>query len=489
MRKPITVILPFVDHTLWNDNLTGFLSSPHVEEVIILHKGECSIKMERVRLLEAANMYAGSTLNQLINEVRTNFFILFTFPGIVIPGQNYCERLLQMESVSNPAILYAEYVEQTEKETTYHPVLDYHAGSVRDEFNFGPFMCFSTSAVRKTLVLYGPIPDVKVAGLYDLRLKLSITEKFNHIPEPLCTVKMNLSGRQDSESQFDYVDPKNRTAQVEYEQVFTDHLKRIGSFLEPEFSEIHETQQEFPVDMSIVIPVFNREETIGDAIKSALTQVGKISFNVLIINNHSTDNTSIVIDQFIQHDNRVHQLIPQRTDLGIGGCWNEALFSPLCGRYIVQLDSDDLYAHENVLQNIYDEFQRDAYAMVVGSYTLVNYDLEKIPPGIIDHREWTPENGRNNVLRINGLGAPRAFRTEIVRKTRFPNVSYGEDYAVELTLSRHYRIGRIYDSLYFCRRWEGNSDALLSVSKQNQNDYYKDYLRGIEIASRQRLNK
>ena len=153
-----------------------------------------------------------------------------------------------------------------------------------------------------------------------------------------------------------------------------------------------------------------------------------------------------------------------------------------CGRFAIQLDSDDLYINHHVLQRIVDTFHEHQCAMVIGSYKMVNFKLEEIPPGIIDHKEWTPDNGRNNALRVNGLGAPRAFYTPLLRQIRIPNVSYGEDYATALAISREYRI---YEPLYLCRRWEGNSDADLNIQRVNANNYYKDKIRMIEILARQ----
>jgi glycosyltransferase involved in cell wall biosynthesis len=236
-----------------------------------------------------------------------------------------------------------------------------------------------------------------------------------------------------------------------------------------------------------VIPVRNRERTIADAVRSALGQRTGFAFNVLVVDNHSTDRTGALLEELAAQDPRVVRLVPDRTDLGIGGCWNHAVYSPLCGEYAVQLDSDDLYADEGTLERMVGHFQQGPYAMVIGSYTIVSFDLQEIPPGLIDHREWTRENGRNNALRINGLGAPRAFFVPLLRQIGLPNVSYGEDYAAALRISREYEVGRIYDPVYLARRWEGNSDAALPLATANRYDAYKDHVRTVEILARQEM--
>jgi hypothetical protein len=349
-------------------------------------------------------------------------------------------------------------------------------------------MFFSTNAIKKALKRYGKIENVKYAGLYDLRLKVSIDHEIFHVQEYLYT-KEESDTKKSGEKQFEYVDPKNREVQIEMEEVATQHLKNIGAYLKPKFSKAPKSKEIFPVEASVIIPVHNREETIADAVKSALPQKTDFLFNVIVVDNHSTDGTTNILKNLSTQDQRLKHIIPSRHDLGIGGCWNEAVLSEHCGKYAVQLDSDDLYSSPNTLQIIVDFFRKENVAMVIGSYTLVDKNLESIPPGLIDHKEWTPENGRNNALRINGLGAPRAFNTALLRQNHLPNTSYGEDYAVALRISREHRIGRIYESLYHCRRWEGNTDSALPIDKVNRNDYYKDSLRTIEILARKQMNK
>lgn len=358
-----------------------------------------------------------------------------------------------------------------------HPRIDYQLGSIRDGFDFGPLVALHVPVARQA----GIESVWKWSGLYDLRLRISERHPILRIPEPLYIASI-IEARPTGEKQFDYVDPRNREYQIEVERVATKHLKRIGAWLPQHFEQVPPSKQEFPVKASVIIPLRNRRETILDAVGSALGQTTDFEFNVIIVDNHSTDGTTDIVHGL--GDRRVKHIIPARRDLGIGGCWNEAIYSRDCGQYAVQLDSDDLYADENVLHRIVAKLEAGPYAMVVGSYTMVDFSLNEIAPGLIDHREWTRENGRNNALRINGLGAPRAFDTSLLRLIGFPNVSYGEDYAVALRISRDYEVGRIYDSVYLCRRWEGNSDSALPIQTANRFDWYKDWLRTIEIQAR-----
>ena len=254
-----------------------------------------------------------------------------------------------------------------------------------------------------------------------------------------------------------------------------------------QYGDIDFDEQEFDVEASVVIPVFNRAKTIKDAVESALSQKASFPYNVIVVDNHSTDGTGDILAHLSKsHKDKLRVIVPNRRDLGIGGCWNEAINSEYCGRFAVQLDSDDLYSSPKTLQTVVDAFHEQKAAMVIGSYRMCDFELNTLPPGLIDHKEWTDDNGPNNALRINGLGAPRAFFTPLLRQVQFPNTSYGEDYALGLLFSRHYRIGRIFSELYLCRRWGGNSDAALSVEKINANNLYKDRLRTMELYARQR---
>jgi hypothetical protein len=360
-----------------------------------------------------------------------------------------------------------------------HPRIDYQSGSIRDGFDFGPLVAVSVQAARQA----GTGSGWKWGGLYDLRLRIAEKHAILRIPEPLYEASM-LDPRPTGQRQFDYVDPRNRDYQIEMERIATAHLKRIGAWLQPQFKKVPAGAEVFPLKASVIIPVRNRERTILDAVRSALAQSANFEFNVIVVDNHSTDRTTEILRGI--SDPRVRHLVPRRHDLGIGGCWNEAIYSGDCGQYCIQLDSDDLYINDGVLRRIVVELDAGPYAMVIGAYTMVDFSLKEIPPGLIDHREWSRENGRNNALRINGLGAPRAFNTSVLRRIGFPNVSYGEDYAVALRISRDYEIGRVFESLYLCRRWEGNSDSALPHELANRYDQYKDWLRTIEIQARMR---
>lgn len=388
----------------------------------------------------------------------------------VEPGPRLFERMSRVLRETGAGWAYSD--------SAGRPRIDYQPGSIRDTFDFGPVLAISVEAARAA----GIEPDLRWGGLYDLRLRLSERTPIVRIPEPLYTASP-LDPRTSSVAQFDYVDPRNRDYQIEMEQIATKHLKRIGTHLPPRFAPVPRTEDAFPVEASVVIPVRNRERTIRDAVESALSQKSS-SFNVIVVDNHSTDGTTALLRGIA--DSKLVHIVPQRRDLGIGGCWDVAVGSPHCGRYAVQLDSDDLYAHDRVLARIAGELASGPYAMVVGSYTMVDFSLKEIPPGLIDHREWTRENGRNNALRVNGFGAPRAFDTALLRRLGFPNVSYGEDYAVALRISRDHEVGRVYDSVYLCRRWEGNTDSALPLETQNLYDAYKDWLRTVELAARKR---
>jgi hypothetical protein len=384
-------------------------------------------------------------------------------------------------------ILYSDYFDQQPDGTAaLHPLIGYQPGSIRDDFDFGHVVLLSRAAVRGLAdVIEGERIAGDFGGWYDLRLRASERGPVVHLSEPTYSAAAVVE-RTAGEAHFNYVDPRNRDYQIEMERVATAHLKRIHAWLPPPTARPVDDDAHFPVECSVVIPVRNRVRTIADAVGSARSQQADFPFNVIVVDNHSTDGTSQVLVDLAAKENRLVHLIPTRSDLGIGGCWNEAIYSETSGRYAVQLDSDDLYASSDVLSRIVAEFRRGQYAAVIGSYTIVDFDLKQIPPGLIDHREWTPENGHNNALRIAGLGAPRAFHVPTLRTIGFPNVSFGEDYAVALRLSRQYPLGRIYDSLYWCRRWEGNTDHALTLETRNRYAFYKDQLRSLEIAARQR---
>ncbi len=391
-------------------------------------------------------------------------------------------RFIQVAEDWDAGMVYGDYVTPDGPV----PVIDYQAGSLREDFDFGPVVLVRTDLLRALadqMIKEGV--DYKAAGFYDLRLRLSLYSNIVCVNEPLSVVGEPEAARE-GEEQFDYVDPRNRASQIEMEEACTNHIYALRAGApEPETIDF---QGDFPVEASVVIPVRNRVNTIADAIRSALSQVADFQYNVIVVDNHSTDGTSEKIAEIAASDPRLIHIIPEPGH-GIGGCWNVALDSPQCGRFAVQLDSDDVYSSELTLQKIVDKFHETGAAMVIGSYTLTDFDLNIIPPGLIDHKEWTDENGANNALRINGLGAPRAFFRDVARRLRFPDTSYGEDYAMGLRISRNYRIGRIFENLYFCRRWGGNSDSNLSRAKINANNHYKDSLRTTELSARINQNK
>jgi hypothetical protein len=414
-------------------------------------------------------------------------YVLFLLHDTSIEfGQFALERFLAVAGDTGAPLLYADYYDLREGKRVAHPTIDYQFGSLRDDFNFGSLVLLDARVMRKAVKEIAKL-RLTYAGWYALRLAMSRSGPPFRIGEYLYT-KVERDVRKSGEKLFDYVDPRNRQVQIEMEQAATDHLKRLKAYLPPRFLRVDLTRDEFPREASVIIPVRNRVKTVGDAVESVLRQTTSFPFNVVVVDNHSTDGTTDLLRALAARDARVLHLIPDRDDLGIGGCWNLAVHHPECGRFAVQLDSDDLYKDETTLQRIVDQFYKDRCAMVIGSYQMTNFHLQPIPPGVIDHREWTPENGRNNALRINGLGAPRAFFTPILRAVKIPNVSYGEDYALGLAISREYQIGRIYDPVYLCRRWEGNSDADLDIGKLNGFNYYKDTLRTIELKARIRKN-
>ncbi len=437
--------------------------------------------------LPAAGYSSTRAVRDMARDAKTSHVLLLLHPTRIEFGQFGLERMLSVAQATGAGLVYSDYYDIKDGRKTPHPTIDLQLGSVRDDFNFGSVVLIETDALRKAVGDFGST-EYAHAGHYQMRLALSRLRPIVRIGEFLYS-KIELDTRRSGEKQFDYVDPRNRAVQIEMEKVATEHLRKIGAFLGPRFEAVNLEEGSFPVEASVVIPVRNRVKTVGDAVESVLKQKTSFPFNLIIVDNHSTDGTTDLLRQAAQRDARVIHVIPPRDDLGIGGCWTEAIHHDKCGRYAVQLDSDDLYKDEHTLQKVVDVFRREKCAMVVGSYQMVNFKLEEIPPGVIDHQEWTPANGRNNALRINGLGAPRAFYTPILRQINVPNVSYGEDYAVGLAISRDYQIGRIYEPIYLCRRWEGNSDADLDVSKLNAYNAYKDKIRTIEILARQKKNQ
>jgi hypothetical protein len=484
----ISVALPFSTQPHFETTLQQFIESPLVETIFVLHEGLYTGKHNKCEGIVSPTLTSGRTLNCVIGKVQSDYFLFVSQSQEFQLGQAALERLVSIAQQTSAGMCYSDYFEVKKGIRSEHPVIDYQFGSIRDNFEFGALLLFSMTAVRKALSSYGAVAGVDAAGLYDLRLKVSVDHSLFHIQEFLYT-KVESDLRLTGEKLFDYVDPRNQAVQKEMEVVATQHLKNVGAYLHPRFESVRKTDGRFPVEASVIIPVRNREHTVADAVHSVLQQEFDSPFNLIVVDNHSTDGTTKILDELAANFPALKHLVPARHDLGIGGCWNEAILSEHCGRYAIQLDSDDLYSGKQTIQKIVDVFRGGEYAMVIGSYKLVNMKLEELPPGLIDHREWTPENGRNNALRINGLGAPRAFHTALLRQVLLPNTSYGEDYAVAIQLSRRYQIGRVFESLYLCRRWEGNTDAALSIEKANRNDLYKDKIRTIEMMARQQMNR
>ena len=427
---------------------------------------------------------SSNTIVSIAENTDADYVMICTRHTTIGWGNNTLERFLRVADDTDAVMVYADHYKMVEGKMEKHPVIDYQSGSLRDDFDFGSLWCIKAQALAD-YIAQSDREEYQFAALYDLRLYLSRVGEIFHLNEFLYS-EAELDTRKSGEKQFDYVNPRNREVQIEMEKACTQHLGKVGALIDttfyrqPDFGE-----QDFEYEASVIIPVFNREKTVADAVKSALGQKANFKFNVIVVNNHSTDRTGEILDE-LKADNLI-QIVPERTDLGIGGCWKEAINSSFCGKFAVQLDSDDLYSSPKTLQKIVDAFYKQKAAMIIGSYRMCDFDLNTLPPGLIDHKEWTDENGCNNALRINGLGAPRAFFTPLVRQIQFPNTSYGEDYALGLAFSRRYRIGRIYDELYLCRRWGGNSDAALSVEKVNANNLYKDRLRTMELKARQHL--
>lgn len=489
MNKTITCFIPYGSENQINKTIRHLQECSTVDRIFLLPTSPVpNLSLpDKCYILPSSAPESVERYKQVALYANTPFTLICTQVQDLEFGYMALERMCDYLSAPQCSMVYADHYKTIKGERTPHPVIDYQLGSVRDDFDFGSLLMFRTDYLKRAINEIEAEKEYQHSALYALRLALSRYGELTHIREFLYT-ETEIDLRKSGEKQFDYVDPRNRQVQIEREEFFTRHLKKIGAYLKPGMMTVDLKEGEFSHEASIIIPVRNRARTINDAIRSVLEQETSFPFNLIIIDNHSTDGTSEIIEQY-KNDNRVIHLIPERTDLGIGGCWNLGINHPQCGRFAIQLDSDDLYSTPHTVQTIVDKFYKEQCAMVIGSYRMTDFTLQTLPPGVIDHKEWTDENGHNNALRINGLGAPRAFFTPLLRKIRVPNTSYGEDYALGLAFSRQYRIGRIYDVLYLCRRWEGNSDAALSIEKINQNNNYKDSIRTLEIKLRQAMNK
>ena len=486
MSSPIPAFVPYSGSGHTRSVVEQLFGSGLVKRICLLSTGRSEARIEGCTPIPVESLHSIDTLRRIAGKANSPYTLLVLHDTPLEIGQFGLDRFLGVAQHTDAGILYSDYYDVREGVLSPHPVIDYQLGSLRDDFNFGSMLFLDSRALKEAAAELRK-ETYTFAGLYATRLAISRKHPIIRIGEFLYN-RREADVRRSGEKLFDYVDPRNRQVQIEMEQAATYHLKKIGAYLKPEFKKVAFTTGGFDVEASVVIPVRNRARTVANAVESALRQTPPFQFNVIVVDNHSSDGTTDLLRTFAERDQRLVHIIPDREDLGIGGCWNVAAHHPQCGRFAVQLDSDDLYKDPTTLERVVDTFYRERCAMVVGSYQMTNFDLEPIPPGIIDHKEWTPDNGRNNALRINGLGAPRAFYTPLLRKIKIPNVSYGEDYALGLAISRDYQIGRIYEPIYLCRRWEGNSDADLDVGKLNSFNFYKDRLRTFEVLARKKKN-
>ncbi|MCD7924823.1 MAG: DUF4922 domain-containing protein [Bacteroides sp.] len=486
MRKTINCFIPYVESTAAQQTIATLKESSIVNKIYLLaiNPDKTLSTPEGCEILPVDSLTSSATMQKIADRADRAYTLLYTKTSPLELGYMALERMVAFLQEKNTGMVYSDHFEWKDREKRKHPVNDYQPGSVRNDFDFGSVILFKS--MYFIAGCYNMDKESKYAALYDIRLYLSFYYAITHINEYLYT-EIEDDDRRSGEKQFDYVNPRNREVQIEMEKIFTAYLKKTNAYLQPEFTDIDLKEGYFAYQASVIIPVRNRARTIDDAIRSALAQETDFPFNIIVVDNHSTDGTTEIIHKYSDNPKIIH-LQPERTDLGIGGCWSIAVNHALCGRFAVQLDSDDLYSDTHTLQTIVDTFYKEQCAMVIGSYRMTDFNLNTIAPGVIDHREWTEENGHNNALRINGLGAPRAFFTPLLRERGIPNVSYGEDYALGLAFSRQYKIGRIYEVLYLCRRWEGNSDAALNIEQINANNHYKDSLRSLEIKKRIRLN-
>ncbi len=509
MREKIDLFLPCEDLMVAQEALTELHDNKTVQHINLLVSSDFAAQHQvpdGCTFVVIDRLESSNTITSIAENTDADYVIICTKTTPIKWGLYALERFLRTADDTGAVMIYSDHYSMVKDESLSqygtsavgklekHPVIDYQEGSLRDDFDFGSLWLIKSQCLRDYAAQTDRV-DYLYAGLYDLRLYLSRVGEIFHLNEYLYT-ENELDTRKSGEKQFDYVNPRNREVQIEMECACTQHLEKVGALIDTSYYRLPDfNEQDFEYEASVVIPVFNREKTIADAVKSALSQKANFKFNVIVVNNHSTDKTGEILSR-IAHEmeekndkqaGRLIQIVPERRDLGIGGCWNVAINSDHCGKFAVQLDSDDLYSSPKTLQKIVDAFYKQKAAMMIGSYRMCDFDLNTLPPGLIDHKEWTEDNGCNNALRINGLGAPRAFFTPLVRQIQFPNTSYGEDYALGLAFSRRYRIGRIYDELYLCRRWGGNSDAALSIDRVNANNLYKDRLRTMELKARRQM--
>jgi hypothetical protein len=482
--KSITAFVLTEDTDIAQKNIEQLNGYNVVRDSYLVISESNVLSSQNYKIIKTKSAAGSNLFKEIYEKCKSKYILLLNGNSRIDVSEKSLIKYLNTAEEQNAGIVYSDFYENFEDKIIPHPLIDYQYGSIRNDFEFGPLMLIRKESMDN---YYRQDDKYSFAGLYSLRLAVLRNHSLIRIPEPLYTTN-KFDNRISDEKQFDYVVPQNRDVQIEMEGVATLHLKNIGAYILPVTKKVDLGSEGFEYEASIIIPVKNRVKTIEDALHSALKQKTGFKFNVIVIDNHSTDGTTETLQTIAGKDKRIIHIIPERKDLGIGGCWNVGIAYPLCGKFAVQLDSDDIYLNDETLNKIINKFYEEKCAMVIGSYKLTDFNMNEIPPGIIDHKEWTNNNGHNNALRINGLGAPRAFYIPIIRKIKFPNVSYGEDYAVALAISREYKISRIYEPLYLCRRWEGNTDADLSIEKQNEHNYYKDSIRTKEIFARQKLN-
>lgn len=485
MKASVSCFIPYEEMSQVNETMASLKESGIVGDIHLMAMHQDTEYSQQGEMMVIDALESTETMRAIAAKATAEFTLIYTKDTTLKLGAFALERMVRLMEDSGSVMGYADHFLEKKGKQEKAPVIDYQMGSLRDDFNFGSLLLFRTSVLKEAVK--GMDVDYRFAGMYDLRLRVSRLGDLEHINEFLYT-DVEQDARKSGEKLFDYVDPRNRNRQIEMEKACTAHLKAIGGYLAPHFTSIQFDEGDFEYEASVIIPVFNRIRTVKDAIRSVLQQKTTFKFNLIIVDNHSTDGTTDAIKEFANDDRLIH-VIPNRNDLGIGGCWNEGVHHAKCGKFAVQLDSDDVYKDENTLQTMVDAFYAQNCAMVVGTYQMTDFDMNEIPPGIIDHKEWTPDNGRNNALRINGLGAPRAFYTPVLRDIKVPNTSYGEDYALGLNFSRNYQIGRVYEVVYLCRRWDDNSDASLDIVKLNANNTYKDRIRTWELKARIAKNK
>jgi len=480
MTNSVNCFIPYVDKAQVEQTVKGLKESGLVNKIFLMSTKDGAEPLTGCEVLHVDSLRCTPAIRKIAERSDADYSLIYTKESPLAMGMFALERMVKIASDNHAAMTYSDHYQIVDGVRKASPVITYQFGSLRDDFNFGSVLLYNSKVLKEAVS--GMSKKYDFAAMYDLRLSASRLGEIVHINEYLYTEE-ETDTRKSGEKIFDYVDPKNRAVQIEMEEVCTEHLKAIGGYLNPQFKSIEFKNGNFEFEASVIIPVYNRIKTIEDAVKSVLMQKTSFKFNLIIVDNHSTDGTFEAIEKY-SSDPRLIHVVPDRRDLGIGGCWNLGVHHDKCGKFAIQLDSDDVYSDENTVQKIVDAFYEQNCAMVVGTYMMTNFKMEMIAPGIIDHKEWTPDNGRNNALRINGLGAPRAFYTPVLREIKVPNTSYGEDYALGLNISREYQIGRIYDVLYHCRRWEDNSDASLDIVKMNAHNTYKDRIRTWELKAR-----